>query len=334
MLGDIFPSRADFRYTFSPILCGVNKIIKVRPILWYDYPFIFRHRRQLHSLDNIKSLTRGTPFSLTNLLSSLLPSEHEFTGVYESEKSNTKIIGQIHQSIKLETTHLSYLLQPPESEPGDLVFLLEGLIKRAGKWGAKQLVAEIPLTYELFTHFRKAGFSVLAKQQIYRWNGVQKAPKSAIGGSWRIWNCEDVSSMRSLYLTLVPPLIQPIEPLTRRERLGLVHIDAHGNLQAYADAIAAYEEAIRIKPSGKEALANMEQAKTLKTNREREIARQETFDNAIRNGDMLFEEKSYEEIAETQIRIGTYSRDSPTCHRETLFHRGAPPQTIHRQTPP
>ncbi len=163
--------------------------------------------------------------------------EHKFTGVYESEESSIKIIGQIHQSIKLETTHLSYLLLPPESDPGDLVFLLEGLIRRAGKWGAKQLVAEIPLTSELFTHFRKAGFSVLAKQQIYRWNGVQKAPKSALEGSWRIWNCEDVSSMQSLYLTLVPPLIQPIEPLTRRERLGLVYIDAHGNLQAYADLV-------------------------------------------------------------------------------------------------
>jgi tetratricopeptide (TPR) repeat protein len=66
------------------------------------------------------------------------------------------------------------------------------------------------------------------------------------------------------------------------------------NMQAYENAIAAYEEAIRVKPSGEEALANMDQARTQKINREREIARQETFDNAIRNGDMLFEEKSYE----------------------------------------
>jgi tetratricopeptide (TPR) repeat protein len=77
-------------------------------------------------------------------------------------------------------------------------------------------------------------------------------------------------------------------------RVYLQKGDSLLNLQAYEDAIVVYEEAIRIKPLGEEALANMDQAKTLKMNREREIARQETFDNAIRNGDMLFEEKNYE----------------------------------------
>jgi len=66
------------------------------------------------------------------------------------------------------------------------------------------------------------------------------------------------------------------------------------NLQEYIDAIAAYEEALLIKPAGEEALANVANARTLKTNREKEIARQETYENSIREGDMLFEEKSYE----------------------------------------
>ena len=57
---------------------------------------------------------------------------------------------------------------------------------------------------------------------------------------------------------------------------------------------SAYEEALTVKPTGKEAIENMATAKTLKTNREKEIARQETYDNAIRIGDMLFAEKNYE----------------------------------------
>lgn len=70
--------------------------------------------------------------------------------------------------------------------------------------------------------------------------------------------------------------------------------DASLDLQEYEDAIVAYEEALVIKPTGEEALANIEKARTLKTNRDKEIARKETYDKSIRNGDMLFSEKSYE----------------------------------------
>ena len=66
------------------------------------------------------------------------------------------------------------------------------------------------------------------------------------------------------------------------------------NIQAYAEAISTYEVALNIKPTGEEALANMAQAKTLKINREKEIARKKTYDESIRTGDMLFDTKSYE----------------------------------------
>lgn len=66
------------------------------------------------------------------------------------------------------------------------------------------------------------------------------------------------------------------------------------NIQAYAEAISAYEVALNIKPTGEEALANMTQAKTLKINREKEIGRKKTYDESIRTGDILFDTKSYE----------------------------------------
>ena len=174
---------------------------------------------------------------MPNILTTLLPSENIFTGVYEGGETNIKILGQIHQSPKLSTTHLNFLLQPFESDPGDLVFLLEGLIEKAGHWGAKQMVAEIPIDSEIFSYFRKASFSVLAKQIIYKWDSGQSHLSSPLDRGWRIWTCEDVLAMRSLYMMLVPPLIQPIEPLTRREMLGLVYYDERGNLQAYADLV-------------------------------------------------------------------------------------------------
>ncbi len=180
-------------------------------------------------------LTRGAPLSWTSLLTSIRPMDHVFTGVYRPGRKSSKIIGQVHQSPNMSGARLNYLLQPDDSDPGDLVVLLEGLIKQAGHWGAKQITADLEINSEIFPQFRRAGFSVLAKQRVFRCHVPEK--RDEIEGGWRIWTSEDIPKMRRLYLTLVPPLIQPVEPLTRRERLGLVYYDAKGFLQAYADLV-------------------------------------------------------------------------------------------------
>jgi len=159
-----------------------------------------------------------------------------FTGVYQSEDGSRKSIGQIYQSQHMTSAHLNYLLNTQEVDSKDQVPLLEGLIKEAGYWGAKQVVAELEIDSLSFPQFRQAGFSVLAKQRVYRFE--RQLGKNDPGQrEWRIWNSSDISAMRSLYFTLVPPLIQPIEPLTRCEMLGLVHYDKNSDLQAYADLV-------------------------------------------------------------------------------------------------
>lgn len=159
--------------------------------------------------------------------------DHVFTGVYSPEWGSSKIIGQVHKSPNMSGAQLNYLLQPDGSDLDDLVNLLEGLITETGGWGAKQITADLETDSEIFPQFRRAGFSVLAKQRVYRCS--MPAEGDWVKGGWRIWASEDIPSMRRLYLTLVPPLIQPVEPLTRREMLGLVYYDQKGSLQAYAD---------------------------------------------------------------------------------------------------
>lgn len=173
---------------------------------------------------------------MANLLSSIRPTDHVFTGVYESQDGSKKIIGQIHQSQNHSSTHLNYLLHPEESDPFDLVVLLEALIKQAGYWGAKQVVADLAIDADFLPQFRKAGFSVWAKQRVFRYKSGTVV-KSHHEKRWRTWTSKDIHAMRSLYLTLVPPLIQPVEPMTRREKLGLVFYDGNGVLQAYADLV-------------------------------------------------------------------------------------------------
>jgi len=208
----------------------------VRSILWYDWPYIFRHRRQLCCLDNILLLTRGTPLSWTHLLSSLRPTDHLYTGIYDPSDVANKYVGQVFQSQNMSSAHINYMLLPQDADEAHLVSLLEGLVKHAGGWGAKQVVADLDTDSPHFPQFRQAGFSVLAKQQVFK---CQPPDKTQNNGEkrWRIWRSADIPALRCLYHTLVPPLVQPVEPLTRREMLGLVYFDEKGDLQAYADLV-------------------------------------------------------------------------------------------------
>ncbi len=208
----------------------------MRTILWTDWPYLLKHREQLVSLDNVLSLTYGKPLSLPHLLSAVHPTDYLFTGVCEAENSSEKSIAQIYRPTKSNSAKINYLLLPENSDLRNLVPLLEHLIKQAGSWGAKQVIADIDINSVLFTHLRAAGFSVLAKQKIFK---VVKSDKTPIKGNdgWRVWNHADIKSMRSLYHTLVPPLIQSVEPLTRREMIGMVYYDSDGTLQAYADLL-------------------------------------------------------------------------------------------------
>jgi hypothetical protein len=208
----------------------------VRSILWYEWPYVFKHRRQLTCLDNILLLTRGRPFTLPHLLLSIRPTDLLYTGVYQPPDGGGKSIGQVYQSAKVSGAHVNYLLQPEDGDPQSLVPLLEGLVKQAGSWGAKQVVADLDTDSPFFAYFRQAGFSVLAKQQVYKCLAPEKSSK-VDGNRWRLWTSGDIHAMRCLYHTLVPPLVQPVEPLTRRETLGLVYYDAQGVLGAYADMV-------------------------------------------------------------------------------------------------
>lgn len=208
----------------------------MRSIRWYDWPYVFKHRRQLACLDNVLLLTHGAPFNLTHFLFAIRPTDHLYTGVYQPAEGDAKSVGQVYHSSKVSSAHINYLLQPDDGEPQGIVSLLEGLVKQAGSWGAKQVVADLGTDSPWFASFRHAGFSVLAKQQVFKCLIPEKTTSNG-ENRWRRWTSGDIHAMRCLYHTLVPPLVQPVEPLTRRETLGLVYYDEKGDLQAYADLV-------------------------------------------------------------------------------------------------
>ena len=144
-------------------------------------------------------------------------------------------VGQVHQSSQLSSAQIQFILAG-DTPLGDLTVLLEGLCKGAGHWGAKQVIAELAPESPLYPAIRQAGFQVFGKQRLYRFQGEVNSAAS-FEGHWRIWNSDDIPAMRVLYRALVPPLIQPVEPLTRLEMLGLVFYDEQDELQAFADLV-------------------------------------------------------------------------------------------------
>ena len=171
----------------------------------YDWPFIFRHRSQIISLDNILALTCGAPLSLINLVSSIRPTDHVFTGVYHPEGETERLIGQVYQSPNMSSAYLSYVLRSENTDPRNMIFFLEGVIEHVGQWGVKQVVADLDIASEGFAYFRQAGFSVIAKQRVYHCQASDRR-KPVLERGWQTWTSDDIPAIQRLYQTLVPPL--------------------------------------------------------------------------------------------------------------------------------
>ena len=65
-------------------------------------------------------------------------------------------------------------------------------------------------------------------------------------------------------------------------------------LQEYKSAIAAYDQALVIKPKGQEADEKRLKARTMKSNYEKALAREKAYNDAIAEGDKLFKGENYE----------------------------------------
>lgn len=159
-----------------------------------------------------------------------------YAGIYENDEGVRTAAAHIIKSPKLTTAQINFLLIPSEPGQRDLVPLLEGMVKEAGAWHANHVIAEMSPEAIYFVEFRQAGFSVFSKQRLYCFSNPVHL-KNELTRHWRTWTSDDIPAVRSLYHMLVPPLIQPIEPLTRLESLGVVYYNDQGDLQGFADMV-------------------------------------------------------------------------------------------------
>ncbi|HEY2981313.1 MAG TPA: hypothetical protein VGJ22_09055 [Anaerolineales bacterium] len=193
----------------------------IRPLDLRDLPVLGRYRNDAITLDSGRALTRGHPLSAAGFLSYFNPARHIY-GAQASENGEALLGGIIHT--RGETfAKLLYLAPASRLPHPDLPLLIEHLAAEAGSWGAFHVMAEADESSPAFPALRTAGFSVYVWQRMWEVSSVEAAGKST-RPEWRRLRSEDLSAVQSLYHQIVPPLLQPVEPLLANPR-GFISTD-------------------------------------------------------------------------------------------------------------
>ncbi len=184
-----------------------NLAMPIRPLAFFDLPYLYSFRDQAVGLDTARTLTRGNPLGAVGLFAYVNPARHIYSAIANGREDC--VLGGVIHSRKETFAKLLYLAPSSQLDHPDLPALIESLSAQAGTWGAFHVLAEVDETSEAFVALRKAGFSVYAWQRMWDVSALTGA-----GGPfpWTRAKSVNVSAVQSLYYQIVPPLLQPVEP--------------------------------------------------------------------------------------------------------------------------
>jgi len=134
------------------------------------------------------------------------------------------LFGQVEIPHDVQSARLTFFTAQTEKEQEFLPYLLEGLVHQAGLLGATNVTAELTENYPAFEQFRRSGFSVYARQRIWRMPAGNVKPVLA-SENWRDINEMDHFYMQSLVQSLVPPMVQRVEGSLTGDIQGLAYIE-------------------------------------------------------------------------------------------------------------
>jgi hypothetical protein len=177
-------------------------------------------------------LTQGSLLSPASFFAQIHPSRGSYTCVAPAEDGIPPLFGQVNYQTGERSARVTYITPENASILSALPLLLEDLARQSGEWGAYHLLAEIDEASQAFEAFRRAGFSVFAWQRIWKLpDSVKVDPPET---DWAPADLDLESSIRSLFLALVPPLVLAAEPTSVHTFQGLVCAQKNEAV-AYAD---------------------------------------------------------------------------------------------------
>ncbi len=195
--------------------------------------------------DSAQALTHGSPVGPLSLLARLNPSIGSYTGICSSTNGNIPLVGHMRYAVGDRSARILFLMPEEGLNQPSLNYLLEHLAVQAGGWGAFHLLAEIEETSGALEGMRRSGFSVYAWQNIWKYapkgetspaNGSSNAGLKDSQAAWKPASSIDEISIRNLYQSLVPPLVQSAEPLTSRRLPGWIY-QQDGEILAYVEGV-------------------------------------------------------------------------------------------------
>lgn len=231
----------------------------IRPFDMRDLPLLARVKDRGLCLASQLAFTRGPQALQAVLLDAFSGARGPATIVVRS--IGAVGIGQLLHRPDQPHARLAFIA-PAELMQGEIgLELLEGLSRSAGERGAHHLIAEVDEDSPAFEILRRAGFAIYARQRIWllaprskgglaqgtRGGSHVSSPSMASKGGdpstrgprpeagiWRPEAKKDSLPIRSLYASLVPGLVQQVEPPSDRVGGGVVHYE-RGELLGYID---------------------------------------------------------------------------------------------------
>jgi hypothetical protein len=188
-----------------------------------DLPTLHRYRGQGVYLDSERSLTWGaTLIPINAVLSSLSPSASVFTPVcQDAENPDAPLLGQIVHPHGSPCAHLNFLAPESAIDSAAMAELLDALVFWMGERGAQSLLAEVDEGSVVFEVLRKSGFSVYCRQRIWKFSNLSGS--NAGHTPWHAFMPGDEHAIKKLYNSLVPGLVQQVEPLPWGKLSGQVY---------------------------------------------------------------------------------------------------------------
>ncbi|MEX2160640.1 MAG: hypothetical protein WD751_01895 [Anaerolineales bacterium] len=200
-----------------------------------DYGLLRKLDKQTIYLNNQFLLTRGTGASSRGALFSPLSA---FTGLYTFISDDRRSRPPIFcQALFPAGSLLAFcvLLAPSTAvDSPELGEVLESATRELAARGAHGLIAEIEEVHPAFKALRQSGFSIYARQRVWK---VTQAPRSGDGKSgWRPALDRDQFAIHLLRKSLVPGQVQQIE-IERSAALDGYVLRREAEILAYAEVV-------------------------------------------------------------------------------------------------
>ncbi len=153
----------------------------------------------------------------------------------ESAQSSPVLFSQVLHGSGERAARLNFVISIDPVEVPNAVEALEYLCGKAGEMGALNVLAQLEEYDPLFESLRKAGFNVYGWES--SWKLPEKTPTEAVSEShWLIPKASDEPLLRSLFQSLVPPIVQAAENYANGNTRRLLYRE-NGEIIAYVESL-------------------------------------------------------------------------------------------------